>query len=274
MSTIKPSAALTFALYTLVAQTIAAATIVLGWQVLQNLSALVVFAGVVAYVAALTLRLPPSWRLCNALLPLAATVSLSVELPAWVFLLALIGIVALYAPALWTRVPYYPTHRAAYALILAELPTDRPFVFLDIGCGFGDLLFFLQSRRPQGTFVGYEIGVLPWFWGTLRARLTRRRSISIQFQNMWRASLTDYDYVYTFLSPAAMERIWAKVTDEMRPSSVFITNSFPVPAPADETVAIKDPRDSTLYIHRIGQVDRQSHAQNAPLRLPKTGSLG
>lgn len=251
MSDIKPSAAIAFVLQTIVVQTLATATVVLGWHILQELPTLTLLACGVAYGTASLLRMPPSWRVCNALLPLAAAFSLAVELPSWVFLVALIAMVAIYAPALWTRVPYYPTHRAAYALILAELPTDRPFVFLDIGCGFGDLLFFLQSRRPLGTFVGYEIGVLPWIWGATRAKLLRRTSISIRFQDMWRAPLTEYDVVYTFLSPAAMDRMWEKVSSEMKDGTVFMTNTFPVPAPPDETLEIRDPRGSKLYIHRM-----------------------
>ncbi len=271
MTEIKPSAALTFLLHTIVVQIIAAATVVLGWQVLPNLSTLTLLSCAVAYTITSLLRMPQSWRLCNTMLPLAAAVSLAVELPSWVFLLALIGMVAIYAPALWTRVPYYPTHRAAYALILAELPADRPFVFLDIGCGFGDLLLFLQSRRPLGTFIGYEIGVLPWIWGTIRVKLRGKKSIAIRFQDMWRASLTEYDFVYTFLSPAAMDRMWEKVSHEMRPGSVFITNTFPVPVQAHETIAVKDPRNSKLYIHRMG---REHASDTAVTALPKTGSLG
>ncbi len=251
MSDIKPSAAIAFVLQTIVVQTLATATVVLGWHILQELPTLTLLACCVAYGAASLLRMPPSWRVCNALLPLAAALSLAVELPSWVFLVALIVMVAIYAPALWTRVPYYPTHRAAYALILAELPTDRPFVFLDIGCGFGDLLFFLQSRRPLGTFIGYEIGALPCLWGSTRAKLLRRNSISIRFQDMWRASLSEYDFVYTFLSPAAMERMWGKVSSEMKHGSVFMTNTFPVQAAADEVLQIRDPRGSKLHIHRI-----------------------
>ena len=274
MTEIKPSAALTFLLQTIVVQILAIATVVLGWQAFQSLPALTLLSCAVAYAVTALLRMPPSWRLCNTILPLAAAVSLAVELPSWVFLIALIGMVAIYAPAFWTRVPYYPTHRAAYALILAELPTDRPFVFLDIGCGFGDLLFFLQSRRPLGTFIGYEIGVFPWIWGTIRARLLRRNSVLIRFQDMWRASLTEYDFVYTFLSPAAMDRMWDKVSCEMKGGSVFMTNTFPVPAPADETVAIRDPRNSKLYIHRMGREQTSDRAAILATTLPKTGSLG
>jgi hypothetical protein len=274
MTDIKPSAALTFALHTLVAQVLAAATVVLGWQAVQSLAVLTLLSCAVAYAATSLLRMPPSWRLCNTILPLAAAGSLAIELPSWLFLIPFVALVTIYAPALWTRVPYYPTHRAAYALILAELPTDRPFVFLDIGCGFGDLLFFLQSRRPLGTFIGYEIGVVPWLWGTIRARLLRRNSVSIRFQDMWRASLQEYDFVYTFLSPAAMDRMWDKVSCEMGGGSVFITNTFPVPVPADETVAIRDPRNSKLYIHRMGGEQVPARAPILATTLPKTGSLG
>jgi hypothetical protein len=67
---------------------------------------------------------------------------------------------------------------------------------------------------------------------------------------MWRADFSQFDYVYTFLSPAAMERIWQKVSREMRPGTTFITNSFPAPHPADEELPIHDDRNGALYIHR------------------------
>jgi hypothetical protein len=68
---------------------------------------------------------------------------------------------------------------------------------------------------------------------------------------MWRTDFAQFDYVYTFLSPAAMERIWEKVSHEMSPGSTFITNSFPVPHPADEELAVRDERNGRLYIHRM-----------------------
>jgi hypothetical protein len=58
--------------------------------------------------------------------------------------------------------------------------------------------------------------------------------------------------VYTFLSPAPMEELWEKVKNEMRPGSVFITNSFPVPVEADETIQISfGAREQRLFVHRL-----------------------
>jgi hypothetical protein len=73
----------------------------------------------------------------------------------------------------------------------------------------------------------------------------------VRFKNMHTLALDEFDFVYTFLSPAAMDAIWFKVAREMKPGSTFITNSFPVPATPDEILTAKDERGSRLFIHRM-----------------------
>jgi SAM-dependent methyltransferase len=182
-------------------------------------------------------------------------VALAVELPAWVFLAFFLATIIIYAPAFWTRVPYYPTSKPTYALILAELPTDRPFTFVDIGCGFGDLVLFLARHRPHGVFTGIEIGVLPFCVAYCRSLLRGGGRTHVLFRSMWNLNFAEYDTVYTFLSPAPMERIWQKARHEMKPSSLFITNSFAVPATPSRTVQDKDDRKSVLYFHDMAQTD-------------------
>jgi hypothetical protein len=251
MGTPKPTAALTFILHTVLSQVIAAAGAIITWPWTESVFITLLIATTLTFCCSAGLKLPTPWKIINVVLPTAAITSLSVNVPGWLFLIPLTILAAVYAPALWTRVPYYPTSRASYALILAELPTDRPFTFVDIGCGFGDLLTFLSRHRPHGTFLGIEVGVLPWCIGKLKALLAPHRNLSIRFQNMYTLDLKEFDYVYTFLSPAAMESIWKKVDVEMKPGSIFITNSFPVPSPADEVLVAKDERGSRIFIHRI-----------------------
>ncbi len=251
MSDKRSTAPLLFLLQTALCQVAAASVIIMVWHVSGSLIGALLGGACAACVAASLLALSTSWRIVNAVLPVAAAASLSAEVPSWIFLVIFISLLCIYAPAFWTRVPYYPTPRAAYSLILAELPTDRPFTFLDIGCGFGDMLFFLSKHRPNGSFVGIEIGLIPWLYGSLKARLFARTRVSIRFQNMWTEPLGRYDIVYTFLSPAPMEQMWEKVSAEMRPGTLFITNTFEVPAPADEVLSVKDERCSHLFLHRI-----------------------
>lgn len=240
-----------FIFKSLVAQTIAGALAVIVWPWAPYIPAVLTIASITALGSAKILGLPTSWGLLNLLLPWAAAATLALDVPGITYLGPLCIVAAVYSPALLTRVPYYPTSRHAYALILAELPNDRPFTFLDVGCGFGDLLLFLAKHRPNGKFEGIELGPLPLLRARIKAALLQQTNLTLSWSDMWRADFAQFDYVYTFLSPAAMEEIWEKVSQEMRPGTTFITNSFPVNKLADEEVAIRDERKGKLYIHRI-----------------------
>ncbi len=251
MTTRSPLAPILFSLQTAICQAIAASSLIIIWGVTHSFSVSLVCSALAAFVTSHILALSTPWQLLNLALPLATASAFAVQIPAWVFLLLFLGSLLTYAPAFWTRVPYYPTHRAAYALVLAELPADKTFTFIDIGCGMGDLLIFLSSHRPQGRFVGIEIGLIPWLVAKVKAFLRGRGNVSIRFQSMWRLDLSTYDFVYTFLSPAPMERLWIKAKREMKEESTFITNSFRVPEEADHTISVKDTRRSLLYIHKL-----------------------
>jgi len=251
VTTPKGTASLGFAVKTALGQAIALASAFIAWPLHHSALIAILVATLVAYLAASFQALPLPWKLINVVLPVAAAINLSVEIPWWVFAAPLALLVLTYAPALWTRVPYYPTPKAAYALILAELPADKPFTFLDIGCGFGDLLTFLSQKRPLGRFIGIEVGPLPWFVANIRRLLLGRNNLLVLYRDMWRFPLREVDVVYTFLSPAAMPRMGQKVSDEMKPGSTFITLSFPVQTASDEVISVKDERASKMYIHRM-----------------------
>jgi SAM-dependent methyltransferase len=191
---------------------------------------------------------PPVWQLFNLVLPPAVWGLLLGDVP--IGPIAFIGLAALllYLPTFWTRVPYYPTSAPTYAAIAALLPTDRPFRLLDIGCGFAPLLRYLARERPNGNYVGVEISPLAFFGAWLRSLGAPR--VTIRFRSFWKINLGDYDVVYAFLAPGPMPAVWDKVVREMRPSTVFISNTFPVPAEPDEVHAINDARGARLYIYR------------------------
>jgi len=236
-----------------VSQLLSVAACVTTWSVFPNIALAIGVACIAAYLGSMIAELPTAWRIVNVSLPITSATTLALSIPGYLYLIPLILILAIYSPAILNRVPYYPTQKPAYALILAELPRDRPFEFVDLGCGFGDLLFFLAKHRPNGRFVGVELGPLPCLVARIKALFKGLSNVSVRFRDMWRYDLRDSDFVYTFLSPAAMEDVWAKVSRDMRSGSTFITNSFPVPAPANEEISVHDDRGSKLYLHRMAR---------------------
>ncbi len=187
-------------------------------------------------------KLPISWQLINIALP----VFLQFQLP-WQLFAALTFVALLvYLPTFWTRVPYYPTNRRAYDGIAEILPDHQSFTMIDLGCGFGALLAYLAKVRPNGNFVGVEIGPLPFI--IARLRFLFKPNIKIQFRNFWGISLQHYDYVYAFLAPHPMEMLWQKFCGEAHNEATFITNSFAINQKPDQVVQIDCPRQPQLLI--------------------------
>jgi hypothetical protein len=244
-------APLLFLFETIICQSIGCAAVILLWQLTQRLEVALIIGPLTALGTSLFFGLSSPWQLLNLILIPSGAMSFAIDLPGWVFLLLFAGTLVIYAPAFWTRVPYYPTNSATYLMLLPELPPNTPFTFIDLGCGFGDLLLFLAKHRPEGRYVGVEIGILPCVIGKVRAAIFGGGKVSIRYQSIWRTKLTSYDFVYTFLSPAPMARVWQKVSEEMKPGSKFINNSFSVPAPAHYEVPVKDEKGTVLYIHSM-----------------------
>jgi len=193
-------------------------------------------------------RVPPVWQLFNLFLVPGIASFTSLEVPGAVISLIVLGLVLLYLPTFWTRVPYYPTSRPTYGAVGALLPTDREFTLLDIGCGFAPLLRHLARSHPHGRFVGVEISPLAFIGAWLGSVFSRR--VSIRFQSMWGLDFGRYDVVYAFLAPGPMPAVWEKVKKEMRPGAVFISNTFPAPEKASEAIPIPDKRRATIFVYR------------------------
>ena len=172
-------------------------------------------------------RQPWWWRVIHAgFMPLVwFTQSLAID-PGW-FLFAAILLLLVYRGALTGQVPLYLSNKQtvqALAELLAERGGSR---FLDLGAGLGSTTVPLADALPDSHFTGYENAPLTWLVGLVLS--VGRPNIRWRWDDLWQADLGDYDVVYAFLSPAPMPRLWDKVQAEMKPGSLFISNSFPVP---------------------------------------------
>src|SRR5574343_494431 len=183
--------------------------------------------GGVALLFATLSRQPWWWRVIHAgFMPLIwATHQLAID-PGW-FLLAAILLLLVYRGALTGQVPLYLSNQQTVST-LAELLAERgPSRFLDLVAGIGSTTVPLADQFPDSHFTGYENAPLTWLVGWLLSR--GRSTIRWRCDDLWHADLGEYDVVYAFLSPAPMPRLWEKACAEMKPGSLFISNSFPIP---------------------------------------------
>lgn len=196
------------------------------------------------------LGMPRWWIPINALFVPAAfwvhTLQLS---PAW-FLAGFVTFALFFWTTFRSRVPLYLSSREACEQLAQLLPSGRSLQVLDLGCGFGGLLTTLARARPAGRFTGVEIAPLPALVAWVRAR--RASNCHVIRGDFWRQDLAAYDAVYAFLSPAPMTELWRKARAEMRPGSLFISNSFPVDGVEPHAIVPLAGRGSSaLYLWRL-----------------------
>jgi len=205
--------------------------------------------GIVALLIASQTHQAWWWRLIHAVFaPLAWLVAeLSID-PGW-FLLAFFLMLLVYRGAITTQVPLYFSNTAT-ANALAELLRGRSSKrFIDLGAGIGSVLRPLSMAVPDAQLTGIENAPATWLAGYLRT--AGLRNCTWLWGDIRRISLADYDVVYAFLSPAPMPELWAKAQREMRPGSLFVSNSFAAPGiEASHVIEVGDGRQTHLYCYQ------------------------
>lgn len=191
------------------------------------------------------------WVPLQFFLPFALTGARDLDLPSWLYLTVFLALALVYWNAAGERVPLYLSNKETWRVLESLLP-EGPIRFVDLGAGLGGTGLYLAARRPEGRFTGIESAPLPFALAWLRHRFFAPGNAEIRFGNLWRQNLSDYDVVYCFLSPAPMERLFSKARKEMKPGSLFISNSFTVPGQNPQRLReLADRRGTKLLIWRM-----------------------
>ncbi len=181
----------------------------------------------------------------------ALVLMLALDIPPGFFLAAFLVMLVVYWSTFRTQVPLYLSSNKVWQALASRLPAG-PFTFIDLGCGIGGVLAYLSRIHPQGRYYGVEAAPLPFLWSWLRTRFGGSRGCTVHWGSLWHHDLSRYDVVFAYLSPVPMAQLWLKAQQEMRPGSLFISNTFAVPNhPPHETIDIDDLHRSTLYVWRM-----------------------
>ena len=190
------------------------------------------------------------WVAIHLVFSPALVAALRLDLPPAVPLAVLAGLTFVFWTTFRGEVPLFLSSRATADALLGLLPSRPGLSVVDLGAGTGGLLRRLALARPEAHFTGIEHAPLPY----LAARLNARglANLAIRRSDLWREPLGEQDAVFVFLSPSVMPRLWEKARAEMRPGSLLVSSSFPVPDIVPEKVVeVADRRGTRLYCYRM-----------------------
>lgn len=207
--------------------------------------------GLIAAGITRILGLAAWWLLIAFLFPIAMGSALILgNLPAWPFGLAFLLLALVFSNTTRGRVPLYLTNPET-ASVLKGLMTDRAATrVLDLGCGLGGVVRALdgEGRRASGVENAPAVYLVARILSLLTGKGEIRRG------NLWKTDVSQEDVVYAFLSPTPMAALWQKLSAEMKPGSLFVSNSFAVPdVDPDEIWELSDARKTRLFLYPIGR---------------------
>ncbi len=208
--------------------------------------------GLLAGIVSRGFRFSLPWVVGQVIAPPLLLFALALDLPGWVFPVILLLLVLVFWNVAGNRVPLYLTNRTTAAALLELLPYKTKLHTADLGSGLGGTLLFLARARPEMQFTGLETAPLPFALSWLRGKLGGGGNLDFRFRDIFKEDLGQYDLVYCFLSPVPMARLYDKARTEMKPGSLFISNSFAVPErKPNRIVTVKDGRKTKLLIWKM-----------------------
>lgn len=228
---------------------VAAGCLALGRPLAASLS-LAALQGALAAGIGVLLKSERWWMAIHLAFSPALVAALRLDLPPAVPLAVLAGLTFVFWTTFRGEVPLFLSSRAVADALLGLLPPRAGLRVIDLGAGTGGLLRRLAQARGNAHFTGIEHAPFPWLTARLNARgLT---NLAIRRADLWREPLDGQDVVYVFLSPRVMPRLWQKARADMRPGTLLVSNSFPVPDVAPEQVVeVVDRSGTRLYCYRM-----------------------
>ena len=171
----------------------------------------------------------------------------ALEIPSGVWLAVFAVFALVYWSSYRTQVPLFLTNRQTACAVAGLLPSG-PIEVLDVGCGIGSFLTAFARQRPDVRLTGIESAPAPFALARLRAH----PGITVIRGDFFAQSWAGYDLVYAFLSPVPMPDVWKKARCEMKPGSLFVSNSFGIPGvEPNRVIEVADRRRTRLLVFEI-----------------------
>ena len=141
---------------------------------------------------------------------------------------------------------------------LKKDPKKDPKIIVDLGSGWGSLVFSLAKKFPNSHIIGYEISFIPYLFSYFLLKLLCYQNVELKRCDFFTKSLAKADVVVVYLYPGAMEKLKGKLSKELQSSSCVISNTFSIfGVKSSKEIELDDLYKTKILLYE-GHVIRQS----------------
>ncbi|WP_340120871.1 hypothetical protein [Methylobacter svalbardensis] len=189
------------------------------------------------------------WVLIHLLFLPMVIAMFTLQLSSWLYLSIMLLLALVFWGTVKGDVPLFLSSSAVADAVATIIEQENAHAFADLGAGVGSVAVPLAQRRAVRVDA-WERAPLPWLITASRCR--KLPNTNVKRASLWGCNLSGYDVVFAFLSPAVMAELGEKVGAEMRPGSLFISSSFPIPGWKPESIVqIEDRHRTKLFCYRV-----------------------
>jgi hypothetical protein len=111
--------------------------------------------------------------------------------------------------------------------ILPPLPSGQSI--LELGSGWGGLVFLLAHHFPSCKIIGYEISPVPYLLSKIRLMIRPQENVKILRKDFFSISLRDASLIVCYLYPEGMQKLKNKFSEELKPGAYIVSHTFAIP---------------------------------------------
>jgi hypothetical protein len=169
-----------------------------------------------------------------------------------ILLLSLLATFSILTTTMRNRISPTPTTYKVKKYLLKLLKEESPKKVVDLGAGWGTIVFPIAKQHPNAKVIAYENSLIPFLFMKLRQLISPTPNLYIERRNFYREDLSSYDLIICYLFPLGMKKLKNKFTSELNNNASIYTHTFSIPGwePINKW-KVKDLYRTTIFQYKI-----------------------
>lgn len=133
---------------------------------------------------------------------------------------------------------------------------------IDLGSGWGTLLFALAKEYPERQLIGYELSFLPYAYSRIYKTIFRLHHVTIYRQDFLHADFSHTARPSTalmvcYLFPAGMRKLQQKLTRQQQHHCLLISSTFALPdTKPSQSIQLDDIYHTPIYLYTLKKTEQ------------------